>query len=108
MTTATAIPAGTYASDGVHSSAGFAVKHMLATFRGGFSTINATVTADEDGTARLTGTVPVDSVVVKDENLQAHLQSPEFFDAEQHPEIRFDSVELEIDGQTATLTGDLT
>ena len=108
MTTATAIPAGTYTTDGVHSTAGFAVKHMLATFRGGFSTINATVTADEDGTARLTGTVPVDSVVVKDENLQAHLQSPEFFDAEQYPEIRFDSVELAIDGQTATLTGDLT
>jgi len=108
MTTATAIPAGTYTADPVHSSAGFAVKHMLATFRGGFATINATVTADEDGTATLTGTVPVDSVVVKDENLQAHLQSPEFFDAEQHPEIRFDSVDLAIDGQTATLTGDLT
>ena len=108
MTTATAIPAGTYTADAVHSSAGFAVKHMLATFRGGFATINATVTADEDGTATLTGTVPVDSVVVKDENLQAHLQSPEFFDGEQYPEIRFDSVDLAIDGQTATLTGDLT
>ena len=108
MTTATAIPTGTYTADPVHSSAGFAVKHMLATFRGGFSTINATVTADEDGTARLTGTVPVDSVVVKDENLQAHLQSPEFFDAEQYPEIRFDSVELTVDGPAATLTGDLT
>ena len=52
--------------------------------------------------------MPVDSVVVKDENLVAHLQSPEFFDAEQHPEIRFDSVELTIDGATATLNGDLT
>src|ERR671930_360125 len=82
MTTATAIPAGTYTTDGVHSSAGFAVKHMLSTFRGSFGTVNATVTVDEDGTARLTGTVPVDSVIVKDENLQAHLQSPEFFDAE--------------------------
>jgi polyisoprenoid-binding protein YceI len=109
MTTATtAIPAGTYASDGVHSSAGFAVKHMLATFRGGFGTVNATVTAEEDGSARLTGTVPVDSVIVKDENLQAHLLSPEFFDAEQHPEIRFDSVDLVVDGPTATLSGDLT
>jgi polyisoprenoid-binding protein YceI len=108
MTTATAIPAGTYTADPVHSTAGFAVKHMLATFRGSFATINATVTAEEDGAVRLTGTVPVDSVVVKDENLVAHLQSPEFFDAEQHPEIRFDSVELAIDGPTATLTGDLT
>jgi polyisoprenoid-binding protein YceI len=108
MTTATAIPAGTYTTDGVHSSAGFAVKHMLATFRGGFGTVNATVTVDDDGNARLTGTVPVNSVIVKDENLQAHLQSPEFFDAEQYPEIRFDSVELSVDGPVATLTGDLT
>jgi polyisoprenoid-binding protein YceI len=108
MTTATAIPAGTYASDGVHSSAGFAVKHMLATFRGSFATINATVSVDENGAATLTGSVPVDSVVVKDENLVAHLQSPEFFDAEQYPEIRFDSVDLAIDGPAATLSGDLT
>ena len=108
MTTATAIPAGTYTTDGVHSSAGFAVKHMLSTFRGSFGTINATVSVDENGAATLTGSVPVDSVVVKDENLVAHLQSPEFFDAEQHPEVRFDSVELTIDGPAATLSGDLT
>jgi polyisoprenoid-binding protein YceI len=108
MTTATAIPAGTYTTDGVHSSAGFAVKHLLSTFRGGFGVVNAQVTVDENGNATLVGTVPVNSVIVKDENLQAHLQSPEFFDAEQHPEIRFDSVELTVDGPTATLTGDLT
>jgi polyisoprenoid-binding protein YceI len=108
MTTATAIPAGTYTADPVHSSAGFAVKHMLSTFRGSFARIDATVTVDESGAAQLTGSVPVDSVVVKDENLVAHLQSPEFFDAEQYPEIRFDSVELTVDGPVATLTGDLT
>jgi polyisoprenoid-binding protein YceI len=108
MTTATAIPAGTYATDGVHSSAGFAVKHMLSTFRGSFGTVNAQVTVAEDGSARLEGTVPVSSVIVKDENLQAHLQSPEFFDAEQYPEIRFEGLELTVDGPTATLTGDLT
>jgi polyisoprenoid-binding protein YceI len=109
MTTATtAIPAGTYKSDGVHSSAGFAVKHMLATFRGSFGTVNAEVTVDEDGNTHLVGTVPVASVIVKDENLQAHLQSPEFFDGEQYPEIRFESTDLTVDGGTATLTGDLT
>jgi polyisoprenoid-binding protein YceI len=108
MTTATAIPAGTYTSDGVHSSAGFAVKHMLATFRGGFGTVNAEVTVDDAGRTRLVGTVPVASVIVMDENLQAHLQSPEFFDGEQYPEIRFESTDLTVDGGTATLTGDLT
>jgi polyisoprenoid-binding protein YceI len=50
----------------------------------------------------------VSSVIVKDENLQAHLQSPEFFDSEQHPEIRFQGLDLSVDGPTATLTGDLT
>jgi polyisoprenoid-binding protein YceI len=108
MTTATAIPAGTYTTDGVHSSAGFAVKHMLSTFRGSFGTVNAQVTVAEDGSATLEGTVPVSSVIVKDENLQAHLQSPEFFDGEQYPEIRFHGLDLSVDGDTATLTGDLT
>jgi len=108
MTTATAIPAGTYTTDGVHSSAGFAVKHMLSTFRGSFGTVNAQVIVEEDGRARLEGTVPVSSVIVKDENLQAHLQSPEFFDGEQYPEIRFHGLDLKVDGDTATLTGDLT
>jgi polyisoprenoid-binding protein YceI len=106
--TATAIPAGIYKDDGVHSTAGFAVKHMLATFRGSFARFSAELTVDEDGRARLVGTVPVDSVVVKDENLAAHLQSPEFFDGEQHPEIRFESTEIVVDGPSATLTGDLT
>jgi polyisoprenoid-binding protein YceI len=105
---ATALPAGTYASDPVHSTTGFAVKHMLATFRGSFARFNAALTVDEDGRARLVGTVPVDTVVVKDENLAAHLQSPEFFDAEQYPEIRFESTEILLDGPTAILTGDLT
>jgi polyisoprenoid-binding protein YceI len=107
--TATAtIPAGTYKDDGVHSTTGFAVKHMLATFRGSFARFNAELTVDENGQAKLVGTVPVDTVVVKDENLAAHLQSPEFFDGEQYPEIRFESSDIVLDGPSATLTGDLT
>jgi polyisoprenoid-binding protein YceI len=105
---ATAIPTGTYADDGVHSSAGFAVKHMLATFRGSFAKLTAELTVDGDGQAKLIGTVPVDTVAVKDENLVAHLQSPEFFDAEQHPEIRFESVEFAVDGSSLKIVGDLT
>jgi polyisoprenoid-binding protein YceI len=105
---ATAIPAGTYTSDPVHSSTGFAVKHMLATFRGSFAAFDATLTADEDGRARLVGSVPVDTVVVKDENLVAHLQSPEFFDAEQYPRITFESTDIAIEEGAVTVTGNLT
>ena len=105
---ATAIPAGTYTSDPVHSSTGFAVKHMLATFRGSFAAFDARLTVDEDGRSRLVGSVPVDTVVVKDENLVAHLQSPEFFDAEQYPRITFESTDIAIEDGAVTVTGDLT
>jgi polyisoprenoid-binding protein YceI len=107
-TTATIIPAGVYTDDGVHSNAGFAVKHMLATFRGSFPKFSAVLDVTDDGTAKLVGTVPVAGVAVKDENLVAHLQSPEFFDAEQHPEIRFESTDVAVDGPSVTVTGDLT
>jgi polyisoprenoid-binding protein YceI len=106
--TLTAIPAGTWKDDGVHSSAGFAVNHLLSTFRGSFPKFTAELTVGEDGAARLVGSVPVAGVAVKDENLAAHLQSPEFFDAEQHPYITFESTEIAVDGPNVTVTGDLT
>jgi polyisoprenoid-binding protein YceI len=90
MTTATQQLLGTYVLDPIHSSASFAVKHMVvSTFRGRFERFDATLV---DG--KLTGTVDVGSIVVKDENLAAHLQSPEFFDAERHPELRFESSDI--------------
>jgi polyisoprenoid-binding protein YceI len=104
MTTATEQIQGTYKLDPVHSSASFAVKHMVvSTFRGRFEHFDATLT---DG--RLVGTVDVSSIVVKDENLAAHLQSPEFFDAERHPELRFESDDIRRDGDEIVVDGELT
>ena len=101
------IPAGTYSSVIAHSEANFAVKYVVSTFRGGFGQFDATLTADENG-ARLDGTVKAESLVVKDENLAAHLKSPEFFDTEQHPDITFTSLQITRDGDAITLEGDLT
>ncbi len=104
MAVATAIPTGTWTADKVHSSIGFEVEHMVSTFRGRFEDYDAQLV---DG--KLTGTVSVPSVRVYDENLEAHLQSPEFFDAELHPELRFESRELTIDDEgNVTLEGELT
>jgi polyisoprenoid-binding protein YceI len=106
--TAPQIPAGTvWTADTVHSTVGFAVKHMVvSTFRGRFEDYDATLTAGEDGTLRLEGRVAAGSIVVKDENLAAHLSSPDFFDTERHPDITFASTlvraadgELIVDGQ---------
>jgi polyisoprenoid-binding protein YceI len=87
----------------VHSSASFAVKYLVASFRGRFEDVTAELV---DG--RLEGAVKVASVSVKDENLSAHLQSPEFFDAERHPDISFSASNLGIEGDRVEVDGQLT
>lgn len=100
----TGIPTGTWTVDPVHSSVGFAVKHSgVMTFRGTFKEFDAKLV---DG--RLEGTVEVASVAVDDPNLAGHLQTPDFFDAEQHPELRFSSKTIERDGDRVSIEGDLT
>jgi polyisoprenoid-binding protein YceI len=107
--TQTKLPVGTWKLDPTHSSASFAVKHMVvATFRGRFEQIDATLTVGEGGEARLDGTVDAGSIVVKDENLQAHLGSPDFFDTERYPQLRFSSESIRRDGEELVLDGELT
>jgi polyisoprenoid-binding protein YceI len=107
--TAQQIPTGTWTIDPIHSSAGFAVKHMVvATFRGRFEDFDVTLEADENGEVKLTGVVKADSIVVKDENLQAHLKSPDFFDTERYPEIRYESSSIRREGDEIVVDGELT
>ena len=104
----TRLPVGTWRLDPVHSSASFAVKHMaVATFRGRFERLDATLIVDGDS-AELVGTVDAGSIVVKDENLQAHLGSPDFFDLERYPEISFRSTSIRRDGDEVIVDGELT
>ncbi len=107
----TQLPIGTWQADTVHSSVGFAVTHMgVSTFRGRFERLEATLTVGEDGSAQLVGSAHADSLAVKDENLQAHLSSPEFFDTERYPELHFasSSIRRDRDGNGVTLEGELT
>src|SRR5882672_3434025 len=107
--TTTQLPVGTWKLDPVHSSANFAVKHMVvATFRGHFDKLDAALTVDGDGAGQLVGTVDAGSIVVKDENLQAHLGSPDFFDTERYPELRFASRTIRRDGDELVIDGELT
>jgi polyisoprenoid-binding protein YceI len=106
--TKTALPTGTWEVDPVHSHVGFAVDYIVGTFQGSFAPIEATLEVAEDGTAKLTGSAPVSGVKVQDENLTAHLQSPEFFDAERAPEITFASRDVQRDGDGVEMDGELT
>jgi polyisoprenoid-binding protein YceI len=93
---------GTFAADPVHSHVGFEVPYAVATFSGEVTDFTATLV---DG--HLEGSAKIESIKLKDENLQAHVLSPEFFDAERHPVLTF-SGELTRDGDRATIDGEIT
>jgi polyisoprenoid-binding protein YceI len=96
MTIAEQSISSTWRVDAVHSTIGFAVKHMIvSTFRGRFETYDATLVDACDRIA-IDGWVDVASIVIKDPDLAAHLQSPEFFDAATHPHLRFSSTDVAV------------
>lgn len=103
----TALPAGTWKLDSVHSHVGFGVQYGVGTFRGSFTGVEAELRVADEGGATLTGSVPVTGVRVQDENLAAHLRSPEFFDAERTPRVEFTSTEIERAGDEIRVVGDL-
>ena len=97
------LPTGTWALDGVHSTIGFELPYLAGIFRGTFKDVEAKLSEDS-----LTGVARVASVDVKDENLTAHLQSPEFFDVERHPELTFASNSIERTGDELKVGGEIT
>ena len=97
------IPSGTWQADTVHSGVTFEVPYAVATFSGAVSDFEATLA---DG--RLTGVARIASISVKDENLEAHLLSPEFFDAERHPEVRFTTETIRRNGDQVEVEGQIT
>src|SRR5213593_3933971 len=104
----TVAPAGTWDLDTVHSRVDFDVSYLAGTFKGEFHEVGAELVADGER-ASLEGTAKVASVDVKDENLSAHLQSPDFFDAERHPELRFAAQDICLDGDgKVSVEGELT
>ena len=99
----TGIPTGTWNADTVHSGLSFEVPYAVATFGGDVTDFDVSL---KDGV--LAGGARIASLRVKDENLTAHLQSPEFFDGERHPELRFLSTAIRRNGEKVEIDGDLT
>ena len=97
---------GAFTADPVHSSFGFAVTYQgVSIYRGTLTDVTASLSG-----GRLEGTAKVDSIsIVRPEQFRAHVLGPDFFDASEHPEVRFASTDLDLreDG-TATVTGELT
>ena len=100
-----------WAIDPAHSTVEFTVRHMMiARVRGRFAGLEATVIEAVDPMAsRVEAVIQVASIDTGDEKRDAHLRSADFFDAENHPEIRFRSTALEPTGDDRfELAGELT
>lgn len=100
----------TWEIDRNHSQVGFRVRHLVSRVRGGFGDFEGAVVADPaslaGGSVRVV--IRTASVDTDNERRDAHLRSPDFFDAEGHPEITFRSTRVEADGSGLRVHGDLT
>jgi len=97
--------------DPAHSEVTFKVKHMMITNVTGQLTdyAVAVVTADDNfSNAQVVFSGKLSSLTTGNEQRDAHLRSADFFDAENHQEIKFKSTSFAKHGNDYKLTGDLT
>jgi len=107
----TIIPTGTWAADTAHSTLGFSVKHLgIATVRGSFGEFEGKLELGDDlSSAKITGSAKIDSIDTAEPQRDAHLKSADFFDAESHPELTFESTGIHQTGDASfEIVGDLT
>jgi len=100
-----------WALDPAHSEIQFKAKHMMiSTVSGEFKKFDVQMESDgNDFTkAKATFKADVNSITTKNDQRDAHLKSPDFFDAPKYPEIKFESEKLEKKGDDYLLTGHLT
>ena len=104
---ATVIPSGTWSIDPVWSALEFEVKKLgLVTVKGRALGFSGTIEGGE--TPAISGTVDVSTITTFDETRDGHIQSPDFFDTERYPELRFESTSVETRGDELIVEGALT
>jgi polyisoprenoid-binding protein YceI len=102
----------TWNIDPAHSSAQFAVKHlMISTVRGAFTSVKGSIQLDDKDITKssVEVTIDVNSVDTRQPDRDKDLKSDHFFDADHFPTITFKSKKVEqVSPGKLKVTGDLT
>jgi len=98
--------------DPAHSTAAFAIKHMMvSTVHGSFGKVTGTLNHDPKDPTKSSANIQIDpaSLDTRVEKRDAHLKSADFFDVQKCPDMSFKSTKVEKAGEKKyKVTGDLT
>jgi polyisoprenoid-binding protein YceI len=98
--------------DPAHSTATFAIKHMMvSTVHGNFGKVTGTVNHDPKDATKSSANIQIDpaSLDTRVEKRDAHLKSADFFDVQKCPDMSFKSAKVEKAAEKKyKVTGDLT
>lgn len=102
--------AGTWTIDPTHSEIGFVVRHMMVSkVRGQFTSFEGSITtAANPADSSATASIDLGSITTHNEQRDGHLRSADFFDADSHPKMTFQSTAIRASGDGFVVTGDLT
>ncbi|HVX25942.1 MAG TPA: YceI family protein [Parafilimonas sp.] len=84
--------------DASHSEVQFKVKHlMISNVTGQFNSFSGSVETDDEDfeTAKIYFTADINSISTNNEQRDTHLKNADFFDAVNHPQLSFESNEVE-------------
>jgi len=101
----------TYQIDSTHSTIQYSLRHLVSKFTGSFSTVSGTISVDRANLEKssVQASIDIGSVNTADEKRNAHLKSPDFFDAVKFPTMTFKSTSWKKTGEdTFDVTGNLT
>lgn len=86
--------------DASHSEVVFSVRHFFTPVSGSFHSFEVTLDFDAENPAnsKVRAVIDVASIDTRNERRDAHLRSPDFFDAEKYPRMTFESTSVRVVG----------
>src|ERR1041384_7933686 len=104
-----ALAVDTFNIDTNHSTVAFSVSHLVINnVHGKFNEFSGSVVVDGNAIMEAKGTIEVKSIDTGIAKRDAHLKTPDFFDAQKYPTITFTSKKVEKQGDENIVSGDFT